>query len=478
MRTIAAISFAIGMLFTAASAQADRRVAFVVGNGAYKHVSALPNPSIDARAMASLLRNVGFDVVEGEDLDRDGMTGKLREFALKTQGADIAIFYYAGHGISVNGKNYLIPVDADLKSEVDIKFGAAIDVDVALDQTMADAKIKLIFLDACRDNPFAARVRSAARTRSVVVGNGLAEMTTGEGTLIAFATGPGQTALDGNTGQNSPFTKALIANIANPNLEIQQAMTLVRAQVNDETHKQQLPWGHTNLIGTVYLNPSVNTAANAPATSSAPPAATGGNPDVELEFWRSIKDTSSVEELNAYLVKYPNGQFKSLALARIAALQSQKPAPAQTNTTTASVTTRSAPEMAPAQEVDIFNAAASMATENDLLLDPRARRDIQNRLTMIGFATPITGQFTDTTRQSLIRWQTARGYPRTGYLNKLQHQALLKESAAAVTRPSTATEQPQYQQRPPQQAAPRPGPDPFVSGIIGGAIGGAIIRRR
>ena len=120
---------------------------------------------------------------------------------------------------------------------------------------MADAKVKLVFLDACRDNPFAGKIRSAKATRSVSVQSGLAEMKSGEGTLIAFATGPGQTALDGEAGTNSPFTRALMANIAAPGVEIQQAMTKVRAQVNEETNKNQLPWGHTNLIGSVYLNP-------------------------------------------------------------------------------------------------------------------------------------------------------------------------------------------------------------------------------
>ena len=158
-----------------------------------------------------------------------------------------------------------------------------------------------MFLDACRDNPFAAKIRSARATRSVNVDTGLAEMKSGEGTLIAFATGPGQTALDGDKGTNSPFTRALVANIAQPGVEIQQAMTKVRAQVNEETNKNQLPWGHTNLIGSVYLNP-VRAAgrrrkAEAPNTPTA--AATPAS-DVEVEFWRSVKDSSKPEELNAY----------------------------------------------------------------------------------------------------------------------------------------------------------------------------------
>src|SRR6201746_1280920 len=201
------------MLFTAHAAKADRRVAFVVGNGAYKNVAALPNPPVDSKSMAKVLRNVGFDVVEGTNLTRDKMTERLLEFGKKAQGADVALFFYAGHGIAINGTNYLLPIDADIKSEMDVKLGAAINIDLTLDQTMGDAKVKLVFLDACRDNPFAAKIKSNAKTRSVSVQSGLAEMKSGERTLIAFATGPGTTALDGKEGANSPFTRALLANV-------------------------------------------------------------------------------------------------------------------------------------------------------------------------------------------------------------------------------------------------------------------------
>src|SRR3979490_2211628 len=197
----------ICMSFAAPPANAEKRVAFVVGNGTYKNVAALPNPPIDAKAMAAALRNVGFDVVEGSNLTRDKMTEKLLDFGKKTQGADVAVFFYAGHGIAIDGINYLLPVDADIKSEMDVKLGSAINIDVTLDQTMSDAKVKLVFLDACRDNPFTAKIKATA-TRSVNVQTGLAEMKSGEGTLIAFATGPGQTALDGQEGTHSPFTRA------------------------------------------------------------------------------------------------------------------------------------------------------------------------------------------------------------------------------------------------------------------------------
>lgn len=472
MRKLLATLCVLGTVLVAGSAHAERRVAFVLGNGTYKFVDPLPNPPIDAKAMAGLFRNAGFEVVEGVDLGREAMTSKLKEFALKTQGADIAVFYYAGHGIAVNGRNYLIPVDADLKSEMDVKFGAAIDIDTTLDQTMNDAKVKLVLLDACRDNPFAAKIRSATRTRAVTVSTGLAEMKSGEGTLIAFATGPGQTALDGPTGTNSPFTRALLNNIAKPGIEIQQAMTFVRAQVNDETQKQQLPWGHTNLTGTVYLNPTANlgtanTATDAGTAAAATPVVAS---EVELEFWRSIKDTNKSEELNAYLLNYPNGQFRSIALSRLAALQAQPAAP-QTRTAVTS------PDPA------VYTAEATLATEDMIGLDRNKRRDVQKRLNALGFDTDATGKFGDATRRVITRWQTARGYPNSGFFNKQQYQALLAEPMPAPE-PRSADAQPERSRSSarrsqggggPTPAFPNSGPSPFPSapaavmfGIIGG----------
>ncbi len=414
-------------MLSVSAAQAERRVAFVVGNGAYKNVAQLPNPPIDAKAMAGVLRNVGFEVVEGTNLTRDKMTEKLLDFGKKAQGADVALFFYAGHGIAISGTNYLLPIDADIKSEMDVKLGAAINIDLTLDQTMSDAKVKLVFLDACRDNPFAAKIKSNSATRSVAVGAGLAEMKSGEGTLIAFATGPGQTALDGQEGTNSPFTRALIANIATPGVEIQQAMTKVRAQVNEETNKGQLPWGHTNLIGTVYLNgaPAAPTATGAPA--AAPPAvASASGSDVEVEFWRSIKDSNKPEELNAYISNYPNGQFKPLALSRLAALENG-PSTATRNLTTG---------VDPAT----FNEPSNQTTEDQIGLDKGQRRDVQRRLNGLGFDTKVTGTFDQSTRAVITRWQAARGYPSSGFLNKLQHKAMLSEIVATAPTASSSDE--------------------------------------
>jgi hypothetical protein len=303
-------------------------------------------------------------------------------------------------------------------------------------------------------------------------------MKSGEGTLIAFATGPGQTALDGQEGNNSPFTRALIDNITKPGVEIQQAMTSVRAQVNEETHKGQLPWGHTNLIGAVYLNPAQQTqqvANAAPTASSSPPAAAAsGNSDgVELEYWRSVKETNKPEELNAYLSAYPNGQFKALALARLAAIQNGP-----------STTTRN---LNAGVDPATFTDDASQLTEDQIGLDKGQRRDVQRRLNGLGFDTKVTGAFNDETRTVLKRWQAARGYPSTGFLNKLQHKALLSEIVASTPTASDDSPKPARRASAPSGGGSggggggghRGGGDPgaaFVGGVVGGMMGGMFRR--
>jgi hypothetical protein len=207
-----------------------------------------------------------------------------------------------------------------------------------------------------------------------------------------------------------------MANIAAPGVEIQQAMTKVRAQVNEETNKSQLPWGHTNLIGSVYLNPAPAAAGVVAETPNTPAVAAGPVSEVELEFWRSIKDSNKPEELNAYLTNYPSGTFKSLALARIASLQ-DGPSTATRNLTTG---------IDPAT----FTEEANQTTEDQIGLDKGQRRDVQRRLTGLGFDTRVNGKFDEATRAVITRWQAARGYPRTGFLNTLQQKALQSEIVA------------------------------------------------
>ena len=253
MRVWIVVPTVLGLLIGAGSAKADRRIALVVGNNAYMKMLPLANAAGDARAMAKLLRSVDFEVLEGTDVTHGQLTARLLEFDKKAEGADIALFYYSGQGIAVKGMSYLLPVDADIQSGTDAGLGRGIALDAVLEQTMGGAAVKLVFLDASREDPFK-NVTAGTPRPSVSVGS-TSQVKTPRGTLIGYATGPGQTASDGKKGEHRPYTKALLDNITRPGVEIQQAMRLVRAQLNEETNKAQLAWGNSDLTGDVYLKP-------------------------------------------------------------------------------------------------------------------------------------------------------------------------------------------------------------------------------
>lgn len=234
------------------------RVALVIGNGAYAHVKALPNPPNDARSIARSLRDIGFTVSEGIDLDRAAMQKTTRDFLREAARAQVAVVYYAGHGVQIDGRNYLVPVDVRLQAGSNIT-DAMIDMDTILAGLDDQVRTNILILDACRNNPVAPQVASAGPSRAIEPGSGLAApaalgpgATLGAGTLIAFATAPGQVALDGE-GANSPFSAALSRHIGTPGLEVQQMLTRVRAEVVASTKAKQVPWSNSSLLGEVYL---------------------------------------------------------------------------------------------------------------------------------------------------------------------------------------------------------------------------------
>ena len=227
------------------------RVALVIGNSNYRHATVLNNPKNDASDLAALLRKLGFDVVEGVDLDKYGMDNKIREFGRKLDNADVALFFYAGHGLQVGGKNYLVPVNALLERAGDLNLDT-VEVDVVLAQMEAQKRVNLIFLDACRDNPLTRSFARRLGTRSTSVGQGLAAIQSAIGTMIAYATQPGNVALDG-TGRNSPFTAALLKHLGTAGTDIGILMRRVRTDVIAATREQQVPWDHSSLTGEVVL---------------------------------------------------------------------------------------------------------------------------------------------------------------------------------------------------------------------------------
>jgi hypothetical protein len=225
-----------------------RRVALIVGNTAYQHTDPLTNPSNDAKAVAASLRRIGFQqVIDGIDLDAEKLAGKVRDFSRALKGADLAFFFYAGHGVQVNGLNYMMPIDAKLAEESDV-YSETVELNDVLKHMERQAKTNIIILDACRNNPLQRNLARGMGTRSAAASQGLAEIRSGVGTLIVFATQPGNVALDGSEA-NSPFTAGLLKHLETPNIDIAIMLRRVRDDVIDSTKGQQVPWEHSSLRG-------------------------------------------------------------------------------------------------------------------------------------------------------------------------------------------------------------------------------------
>jgi tetratricopeptide (TPR) repeat protein len=233
----------------------NRRIALVIGNGAYQNAPLLTNPANDARLIARDLRGMGFEVSDGVDLDRAGMTKLIGDFLRAAATANIAVLYYAGHGVQIDGQNYLLPVDVRFSGASDLT-SEMTGVNTILAGLDDGIRANIVILDACRNNPL---VRPANEGRSITAPTGLAlpsslgkGATSGAGTLLAFATAPGEVALDGD-GADSPFSLALARHIGTPGLEVQQMLTRVRAEVVASTRGKQVPWSNSSLLGEVYL---------------------------------------------------------------------------------------------------------------------------------------------------------------------------------------------------------------------------------
>jgi hypothetical protein len=250
----------------------SKRIALVVGNSAYKRTPKLANPSNDAADISRILRFLGFVVIDGLDLDKAAFDRKLREFAGALGGADAGVFFYAGHGLQVNGQNYLVPVDAQLTtaSALDLEM---VRVDFVQRIMESETQTNILFLDACRDNPLARNLARALGTRSIQIGRGLAAIESGAGTLISFSTQPGNVALDG-TDRNSPFTGALVKRLQSMNDDLSSVLIAVRNDVMSVTERKQVPWEHSALTGRFYFGTVPAHVANIPP-DLLPPAPKG-----------------------------------------------------------------------------------------------------------------------------------------------------------------------------------------------------------
>ena len=271
-------------LFT--PAHAAKRVALVIGNSAYVHANPLPNPANDAEDMVKKLTELGFAVTSGKDLDLNGMRDTVRGFIKNLEGAELAIFYYAGHGLQVKGTNYMVPINAKLATEDDVGF-EAMAMETVLVPMERVSRTNLVFLDACRDNPLAKNLARSLGTRSAVVGQGLAQLGSGVGTLVSFATQPGNVALDGN-GRNSPFTKALLKHLGTPGQDITRDMVMVRRDVIAATSGNQVPWDNSSLTGDVILQVGIGAPPPVEPLPAALPKSDGKAVVISPDGWASL----------------------------------------------------------------------------------------------------------------------------------------------------------------------------------------------
>jgi uncharacterized caspase-like protein len=265
LKHLSAYLFGVAILLaTVHGAAADKRVALVIGNSAYQHTAPLRNPSNDASDMAAKLRDLGFDVIEGTDLTKSEMESRIRTFSDKLAGSDVGLFFYAGHGLAVDGKNFLAPVDASLKSDADVDF-ETVELNLVLKQMERSSRLSLVFLDACRNNPLATNLASASR--SLAVSRGLARVEKAVGMMIAFATRPEDVALDGE-GRNSPFTGALLRHIDQEGASVNDLMIEVRNDVLKTTDGKQVPWENSSLTGQFYFKPTATQVADSPTETA------------------------------------------------------------------------------------------------------------------------------------------------------------------------------------------------------------------
>jgi hypothetical protein len=287
-------------------ALAEKRVALVVGNSAYQNVAGLPNPVNDGAVMAATLKDAGFDVVDSRhDLTALEMRRALRDFADRARDADIAVVYYAGHGMELDGTNYLIPVDAKLERDTDV-YDEAFSLERILVAVEPAKQLRLVILDACRDNPFAKAMKKTAALRSI--GRGLAKVEpTSPNTLIAYSAKAGSTALDGDS-KNSPFTLALAKHIATPGLDVRKAFGFVRDDVLKDTGNRQEPFVYGSLGGDdVPLVPAKPVPAAA-AAAAAP------NPQAEMRRdYELALQLGNKSAMNVFLTQHPDGFYASLA---------------------------------------------------------------------------------------------------------------------------------------------------------------------
>ena len=291
---------------------AAERVALVIGNAAYRE-DPLDNPVNDAKAMAERLEGFGFAVTTVVDADLRTMQRAILAFGEQIEARSTALVFYAGHGVQANGRNYLMPVDAEATAERELRFEAVDMNDILEEIELAHPRMSIVIMDACRNNPFEKKLRGGSR--------GLAVVDAATGTLIAYSTAPGSVAADGD-GRNGLYTEQLLNALDTPGLKVEEVFKQVRRNVSELSGGRQIPWESSSLTGDFVFNDS----GPAPGESGASPAVAAAGGDKESLFWNTIKASDRKADFEDYVAQYPEGVFRGIANRRIAELTENPPA--------------------------------------------------------------------------------------------------------------------------------------------------------
>ena len=381
------------LLMAAGIAQAERRVAFLVGNADYAYAPDLDNPVRDTALIAETLRGLDFEVAEHRNLNRAEIGRQLSDFLKETEGADVTLFYFAGHGMQYDGRNYLIGTDAQLATELDIA-GETLELSKVIQLLERNSRAALVFIDACRDNPLANAfyTQNFSQTRALAT-RGLAPITEAyQGSMITFSASPGQVAYDGDTG-HSPFAAALARHLPTENLEVLSLMKRVIRDVKAETGDQQVPMVTNDLTAEIYLRLG---------------GSEGGTLALAQEeaLFEAASDLNSLRAWELFLQRYPRGHLRDMALAAREALQAEQIA-ADAGVKVAELTPQT------------LSREVAAGIEADLGLSRDDNRTVQAALNRLGYdAGPEDGVMGRRTRQAVASYQLATGLPATGVITQ------------------------------------------------------------
>lgn len=466
--TVACAVLLVGL----ANAAAAKRVALIIGNSNYENAPILPNPSRDATDLARAFEGLGYEVRLLQDATRAQLLDALRMFRFDSLGAEHSVIYYAGHGVEIDRQNFVIPIDAELKADIDVEY-EAVPLELLVSATSGAEDLQLVVLDACRDNPFLEQMTRTIATRSI--GRGLALYEPRGNSLVAYAAKEGTVALDGQ-GENSPYASAFLEALEKGDLEIGQFFREVRDSVIRRTNGQQEPFLYGSLSADpVFFKPQADVPPAPPSNEPAAglPPQPGPSSDtrlaIDLAFWESIRSSTQARDFSDYLERFPDGQFRPLAERRLAALQ-RPDEPSRSSVAPSEVPEPSGPDVA--------------ADAEEIRLSRSEVRDLQARLNILGFGAGsedgILGRRTSGAVAGFRRDRGLGGGSRIDrrLLDRLAEEVSVSRLAAyrERSRPAAPAPAPQSSASTPTQKAAPAAPKP--TGNFSGFAGRTFCRQR